>query len=105
MLSFFAAASAPLRIRSQNESPGTSWVIIAIVMRGVSTVPPPPPPPFDSCFPPILEQDAIPTTSTLARERAARRLYLISPPLFAQGRIASSALPLRASRRGPPGSM
>ena len=41
MLSFFAAVSAPLRIRSQNESPGTSWVIIATVIRGVSTVPPP----------------------------------------------------------------
>ncbi len=31
MLSFAAAASAPDRIRSQNVSPGASWVIIAIV--------------------------------------------------------------------------
>jgi hypothetical protein len=30
---FFAAASAPLRTRPQNESPSTSWVIIAIVTR------------------------------------------------------------------------
>ena len=36
MLSFAAAASAPLRTMSQNVSPGTSWVIIATVTRGVS---------------------------------------------------------------------
>src|SRR6478752_9743504 len=59
MLSFFAAVSAPLRIKSQNESPGTSWVIIAIVTRGVSAaVPPPIPPPFSWGLPPVDEHDA-----------------------------------------------
>src|SRR4029079_17890339 len=69
MLSFFAAASAPLRIRSQNESPGTSWVIIAIVIRGVSAVPPPMPPPLSAGFPPVLEQ--APSRATTARPTAA----------------------------------
>src|SRR4051794_21955931 len=58
MLSFLAAVSAPLRIRSQNESPGTSWVIMAIVTRGVSAVLPPMPPPDSWGFPPVLEHDA-----------------------------------------------
>src|SRR5690348_7572248 len=80
MLSFFAAASAPLRIRSQNESPGTSCVIIAMVARGVSAVPPLIPPPFSCGFPPVFEQDAIPTTSTLAPAIAASRLNLIVSP-------------------------
>src|SRR4051795_11632056 len=58
MLSFLAAVSAPLRIRSQNESPGTSWVIIAIVTRGVSAVLPPMPPPDSWGLPPVPEHDA-----------------------------------------------
>ncbi len=33
MLSFFAAVSAPLRIRSQNVSPGGPWVTMATVNR------------------------------------------------------------------------
>src|SRR5712691_11561762 len=35
MLSFAAAASAPLRTMSQNVSPGAAWVITATFMRGV----------------------------------------------------------------------
>ena len=35
MLSFLAAAWAPARILSQKVSPGVSWVIIAMVYRGV----------------------------------------------------------------------
>ena len=41
MLSFFAAVSAPLRIRSQKVSPGGPWVTIATVNRGVSAWPAP----------------------------------------------------------------
>src|SRR5262245_40119904 len=58
MLSLSAAACAPLRIKSQNESPGTSWVIIATVARGVFAVPAPIPLPDSWGFPPVLEQDA-----------------------------------------------
>ena len=53
-----AAVSAPLRIRSQNESPGTSWVIIATVTRSVSACPALMPPPESSGLPPLLEQAA-----------------------------------------------
>ena len=83
MLSLSAAACAPLRIRSQNESPGTSWVIIATVARGVLAWPAPIPPPLSRGFPPVEEHDAIPSTSTLAPAIAASRLNLICPPLFA----------------------
>src|SRR6266568_7074997 len=38
-LSFAAAAFAPLRMMSQNVSPGAAWVIIANVMCGVFAVP------------------------------------------------------------------
>ena len=64
MLSLAAAVSAPLRTRSQNVSPGTSWVIIAMVARGVSAVPAPIPDPEESGFPPVLEQAARPKTTT-----------------------------------------
>src|SRR3954454_12515749 len=78
MLSFFAAVSAPLRTRSQNESPGTSWVIIAIVTRGVSAVPPPMPPPDSWGFPPVLEHDAskliTAAAATVAAPRGRRRV-------------------------------
>src|SRR6478752_10799492 len=80
MLSFFAAVSAPLRIKSQNESPGTSWVIIAIVTRGVSAaVPPPIPPPFSWGLPPVLEHDAsklitAAAAATVAARRGRRRV-------------------------------
>ncbi len=80
MLSLSAAAWAPLRMRSQNESPGTSWVIIATVTRGVFAWPAPMPPPDSWGLPPVLEHDAIPTTSTLAPAIAASRLNLISSP-------------------------
>src|SRR5262245_57107992 len=56
MLSLSAAACAPLRIKSQNESPGTSWVIIATVARGVFAVPAPIPLPDSWGLPPVLEQ-------------------------------------------------
>ena len=42
MLSLAAATSAPARILSQNESPGASWVTIAMVSCGVSATAPPP---------------------------------------------------------------
>src|SRR5918992_1027940 len=42
-----AASSAPARIRSQNVSPGCSWVTIAIVNCSPPTLPPAPPPPAD----------------------------------------------------------
>src|SRR5215208_3486808 len=101
MLSFLDAVSAPLRMRSQNESQGTSWVIMATVARGVSTVPPPPPP-FDSWgLPPVLEHDAIPTTSTLTPASAASRLNLTFGLLFARALIANSTL-LFESRRDTP---
>jgi hypothetical protein len=74
-----------LRIKSQKESPGTSWVIIATVARGVLAWPAPIPPPLSWGLPPVLEHDAIPTTSTLAPAIAATRLNLISPPLFECG--------------------
>src|SRR3954451_24725283 len=80
MLSLSAAACAPLRIKSQNESPGTSWVIMATVARGVFAVPAPIPPPFSWGLPPVPEHDAIPTTSTLAPAIAASRLNLIVSP-------------------------
>ena len=80
MLSLSAAAWAPLRIRSQNESPGTSWVIIATVARGVLACPAPIPPPVSSGLPPVEEHDAIPSTSTLAPPIAASRLNLIVSP-------------------------
>src|SRR5882724_7169953 len=78
MLSFFAAVSAPLRTKSQNESPGTSWVIIAIVTRGVSAVLPPMPPPDSWGFPPVLEHDAsklitAAAAATVAAPRGRRR--------------------------------
>src|SRR5882724_12373794 len=79
MLSFFAAVSAPLRTKSQNESPGTSWVIIAIVTRGVSAVLPPMPPPDSWGFPPVLEHDAsklitAAAAATVAAPRGRRRV-------------------------------
>src|SRR6478736_8535604 len=80
MLSFLAAVSAPLRTKSQNESPGTSWVTIAIVTRGVSAaVPPPIPPPFSWGLPPVLEHDAsklitAAAAATVAARRGRRRV-------------------------------
>ena len=44
MLSLAAATCAPARTLSQNESPGASWVTIAMVNLGVSATAPPPPP-------------------------------------------------------------
>ena len=59
---------APLRIRSQKESPGTSWVIIATVIRGVFTPPPVPPPlpPVSAGLPPVLEHAASTTADRTA---------------------------------------
>src|SRR4051794_11816708 len=80
MLSLSAAACAPLRIRSQNESPGTSWVIIATVTRGVLACPAPIPPADSWGLPPVDEHDATPSTSTLAPAMAASRVNLIVSP-------------------------
>jgi hypothetical protein len=81
MLSLSAAACAPLRIRSQNESPGTSWVIIATVTRGVLACPAPMPPPDSWGLPPVDEHDATPSI-TLAPAMAASRVNLIVSPLY-----------------------
>src|SRR5512139_966453 len=90
MLSFLAAVSAPLRIRSQNESPGTSWVIIAIVIRGVSTVPPPPPSPDPAGLPPVDEHDTTPNARTPAPASAASRLNVLDFSLLARALITAS---------------
>ena len=75
MLSLSAAAWAPLRMRSQNESPGTSWVIIATVIRGrVRLPPPPPPPPVSAGFPPVLEHAASTTADRSAPMAKGTRL-------------------------------
>src|ERR1700712_3947512 len=80
MLSLSAAACAPLRMRSQNESPGTSCVIIATVTRGVSACPAPIPPPLLAGFPPVLEHDMRPRASTPAHATAANRSnFIVSP--------------------------
>ena len=84
MLSFCAAASAPLRMRSQKVSPGASWVTIAIVTRGVFTPPPPPPaPPVSAGFPPVLEQAASAAavrSAPIANGRRLRRTDGASAP-------------------------
>src|SRR5690349_18851411 len=71
MLSFLAAVSAPLRTRSQNESPGTSWVIMAMTIRGVSAVPDPMPPPLLCGLPPVLEHALSSVTAASPRAAAA----------------------------------
>src|SRR3954467_10603621 len=55
-LSLAAAAAAPLRIMSQNVSPGAPCVTIAIVIFGVFALPAaaPPAPPVSAFFPPVL---------------------------------------------------
>src|SRR6478672_7225076 len=91
MLSLSAAAWAPLRIRSQNESPGTSWVIIATVARGVFACPPPDPsPPLLAGFPPVLEHALTPSISTAAAAAATSRPERNTVRLL---------LPARSSRR------
>src|SRR6476619_2663419 len=66
MLSLAAAVSAPFCTTSQKALPGTPWVIMAIVARGVSAVPPAIAPPVFSGLPPVLEHPAARTV------RAAR---------------------------------
>jgi hypothetical protein len=80
-------------------------VIIAMVARGVSAVPPPVPPPFSCCFPPVLEQDAIPTTSTLTPAIAASRGNLVFNLLFARSLIAGSPSLFSAACHALTGSM
>src|SRR5689334_18905584 len=77
---FFAACSAPERILSQNESPGASWVIIAMVRFW--PLPPPPPPPAGAgwfCAPPWLlhAASAADAATTAARTRSDLREPLI----------------------------
>ena len=55
-------------------SPGASWVTIAIVTRGVFTVPPvPPPPPVSAGLPPVLEHaaNAVAVSSAPSQRRRA----------------------------------
>src|SRR6478736_8112370 len=79
MLSLSAAAWAPLRIKAQNESAGTSCVIIATVARGVLALPAPIPPPCSLGLPPVDEQDAsklitAAAAATVAARRGRRRV-------------------------------
>src|ERR671926_465635 len=65
-LSFAAAASAPLRMMSQNVSPGDWCVIIAIVICGVFAFPAPAALVCVACRPPPDEQAATRTTPASA---------------------------------------
>lgn len=66
-LSLAAAASAPLRTRSQNVSPCLAWVMNAIFIRGVSATLPDDPLAFSSsCLPPEELQAPSAATSTSA---------------------------------------
>ncbi|BBC29537.1 hypothetical protein SGFS_008310 [Streptomyces graminofaciens] len=91
MLSLAAAAWAPLRMVSQNVSPGTAWVIIAMVMRGVVALPAETPPALSSDFlpPELLEQPASARTVLAAmatktvnlREREGSERFISAPQL------------------------
>src|ERR1700704_4795510 len=87
MLSFLAAVSAPLRMRSQKGAPGGPWVIIATVTRGVSAWPAPIPESDDRGLPPVLEHaviatrmitEAVMTRTALDSERFWRFIDLFS---------------------------
>jgi hypothetical protein len=52
-------------------------------------------------LPPVLEHDAIPTTSMLAAASAASRLNLIFGLLFARALIATSTLSFECRRHTP----
>src|SRR3989440_7755596 len=74
-LSFAAAAWAPLRMMSQNVSPGAAWVAIAMVICGGLALPPATPPLFCSDFlPPLLLQPAAATARPATSAMAASRL-------------------------------
>src|SRR6476661_7790421 len=73
MLSLAAAVSAPLRTKSQKALPGTPWVTIATVTRGVSAVPAVSPLSEVRGRPPVLEHDA--RASTAARQLLRRVLF------------------------------
>ena len=87
MLSFLAAVSAPLRMRSQKVSPGGPCVTIATVKRGVSAWPAPIPESDDRGLPPVLEHaviatrtitEAVMTRTALDSERFWRFIDLFS---------------------------
>src|SRR5262245_33744943 len=78
MLSFFAAVSAPLRIRSQNVSPGGPWVTIATVNRGVSAWPAPIPSPVVRGLPPVLEQ-AVSAAKIPMDAAITRKVFIVAP--------------------------
>ncbi|GAA2279479.1 hypothetical protein GCM10010234_15240 [Streptomyces hawaiiensis] len=85
MLSFAAAAWAPLRIRSQNVSPGAAWVTRATVIRGVVALPAAASvPPASDFFPPEpLEQPAAsraPTATAVVRAAALWCLRMSGAP-------------------------
>jgi hypothetical protein len=83
MLSLAAAAWAPLRMRSQNVSPGDAWVIMATVIRGVFALPAEAAAPSSSDFlpPELLEQPAANRTPAraVAVSVAARWCLRMSP--------------------------
>src|SRR3954468_11354595 len=82
-LSFAEAASAPLRMMSQNVSPGAWWVIMATVICGVLALPALLAAEASVAFlPPDDEQAASPvaaTASTAARPRARGFLNMSTP--------------------------
>src|SRR5215210_3914094 len=106
MLSFAAAAWAPLRMRSQKVSPGAAWVITATVMRGVEALPAETAaPPSSDFFPPeLLEQPA--ASMAPARTTAARAADLwclcmsFAPHCAGQDGCAGWCTTARRSRSG-----
>src|SRR3954447_10633243 len=66
-LSFADAASAPLRMMSQNVSPGAWWVVIAMVIWGVLALPAVPADEDSvACLPPDDEQAASPVPAIVS---------------------------------------
>src|SRR5919107_2142991 len=85
-LSLADADSAPLRMMSQNVSPGAACVIMAIVMGGVLALPAVMPAALSSAFlPPEPLQAPAATARPMARTTAVIRLALVRipfPPVF-----------------------
>src|SRR4051812_23846488 len=74
-LSLAAAACAPLRMMSQNVSPGAAWVIMATVMLGVLALPAVIPVLLSAAFlPPVLLQAPAANRTPMTRTEEAARL-------------------------------
>src|SRR6266567_75606 len=92
MLSFAAAASAPLRTMSQKVSPGAAWVIMATVIFGVLTVP------EELCLPPEDEQAARESAATTATPAVATRFEEIKDLPFEHRTASSRRRPIDRGR-------